>query len=771
MSFSTPSLAQSDDVVVMRRVLAQSKRVLHPVEGAETSRAYWAATAWNMGPASCRTDAKGTRSVACVSEGRQVSDSECQGDKPSSSITSPDYRTCEFEWRSEVAGPWDKSCGFASRPLSSSCVRKGSQEVFQDDSCIGERPVSETGFNAESCGYQWLAGDWGEWADACSDRTSRSRQVTCVRSDGVIASESSCTGPKPDLVESGGNHAGCLNEYSWSPTPWTFPVPGCGPEVGRTRTLSCVDSEGKSVESSLCAGLQMPVTEGVGENYDACGFEWRTGDWGAWSSQCSTASRRTRDVSCYRSDGSAVDPNNCLESKPSESETEENLSNCTFGWNVGTWSEVKSCSATTERTREVVCRRSDGAAVDDGACISDGSKPPVSEIVADYSGCKYDWEVGAFTWSSSCAIAATGSRSVVCIRDDGKNTPMADSMCDAVTRPSSTAVEDRFDGCSASWSTGEWSDWDSTCSPSATRSRQVSCSRHLPNGVDEPVGTEKCDVTTRPSASESSRIFTSCTASWQYGNWGWLSVDGAKSSTCSAAPQQTRTAECRKIDQTGALVSVAESECASTPKQPVTQNLSSDYSGCRFEWSPNDDTSGWSAWSSACSANATRTRTIQCRRSDGLLFNDSSCNSATRPADSQTSAIYTACANVIVNPGFENGVKSGWVVPYGATSSSSDAYSGSLAASIAGNSPLRSSSFSAVKGDYGLSAMCKGGGSLNVIFEVAGSRRSSTVSCGSSWTLITKTYNIASNASVVLEFNVNSGGRTILVDEVSVQQN
>src|SRR3546814_8375285 len=63
------------------------------------------------------------------------------------------------------------------------------------------------------------------------------------------------------------------------------------------------------------------------------------------------------------------------------------------------------------------------------------------------------------------------------------------------------------------------------------------------------------------------------------------------------------------------------------------------YSGCSYNW----QSGAWSGWNSSCSASATRTRSVTCRRDPlGTTVADSFCASA-KPATSEVSGQYGGC--------------------------------------------------------------------------------------------------------------------------------
>lgn len=794
-----PALAQTDttDVIVMRRVVAPPKVIrgtgdYKAPDGTDTSRPYWAVTPWFLGEPACTDAATSTRGVACFNGSSQVADAQCSGTRPETSRTTADYRKCDYDWVSSVAGEWAETCRTTTRPLSSVCTRRTTGEAVGDDFCRGEKPVSETGFNEAGCTFQWSPGEWKDWDAACSDDTSRTRDVTCLRSDGTQVADSSCTGERPATTERGANHAGCT--YTWNPGEWRPVVAGCGPDVDLVRTPTCRASDGASDDESRCDPATKPETTSRGKDYSGCTFHWRTGDWGEWSSQCSVSSTRSRTVTCMRSDETIADGKNCTEVKSPEQETVENVSGCTFDWRYSDWTPNAGCSANTSQTRVATCRRSDGSTADDDRC--QGAKEETTRTFGVYSSCQYEWRAGTYTFDSACSNAANGIRAVTCIRKDGLDTPVDDGLCDGSMRPPATTVEPKDDGCAVSWAYGEWSPWSSTCSTAANRTRDASCYKAFPDPKGPTaVDQTSCGGVAKEATSETAANYSACTPYWEYGPWGWNGTAGAKSSTCSVSPQQNRTATCVKLDTTGTRQTVASAQCAGQTAETI-QNANADYSGCTYDWNipATDTTTGWGPWSATCSPAATRTRTITCNRSDGSVAPSESLCTQAKPATSQgPTAQFTGCANLLADGGFESGsLASGYTLnrvwrPYiisGNVFISNDAYSGGYSARVTYNSStyygLAQYFTYPAKAAYVLTFMCKGNAQLEIGLPVPGSSATQlrTVTCGSNWTSVSVnvvfsdaewpngSYPVAGGGGAGLYMSPKTVGSTVYIDDV-----
>ena len=132
-----------------------------------------------------------------------------------------------------------------------------------------------------------------------------------------------------------------------------------------------------------------------------------------------------------------------------------------------------------------------------------------------------------------------------------------------------------------SWKTGEWSEWSSTCSENATRTRAVFCERS--DGVT--VSDALCDASSRPADSETAQVLTTCTYSWIEGGFG--ACEGGHGVWVTGEWQPKLA--CGEVEQTRSVT-------------------------CAF-----DVDSG------------SHSQTVVCRRSDGSIRPDEECDPATRP--------------------------------------------------------------------------------------------------------------------------------------------
>ncbi len=148
------------------------------------------------------------------------------------------------------------------------------------------------------------------------------------------------------------------------------------------------------------------------------------------------------------------------------------------------------------------------------------------------------------------------------------------------------------------WVVGDWQ-WvvpSDTCNPEAQQTRTVDCRL----GSNQ-ANASRC-VSAMPAAQRTTPRTDSCRLEWRYSQWS------AWSSTCSPSATQTRTATCYGTDGKPA----GDAACAAIQRE-TTERSREDLSGCSLSWSAGE----WGAWDSACTASATRSRTVSCRAQQG----------------------------------------------------------------------------------------------------------------------------------------------------------
>ena len=371
--------------------------------------------------------------------------------------------------------------------------------------------------------------------------------------------------------------------------------------------------------------------------------DWIQGGFGSWSSSCDTNATRTQVVSCKRRFDANTYPTPAAEqaacggTRPASSETAPQYGSCTYSYAYSEWTGWSSgCDTNATRTRTSQCKRSNngGDNVADAACTTAGvGKAALSETSAQYGSCTYVYKTADWSaYSSTCSATASRTRDVWCERSN--NDRVADSDCTAkgLQKPAGSETTPQYGGCTYSWEQGGFSGaWSSGCSSNATRTQTVRCKRDLDGAT---AADSSCNAGARPAASQTSAQYGSCS----YTPGGTPSAWSSWNSSCSNNTTRTRTYQCVRSNEGGQIV--ASTDCTSRGVNLTETQSGSDYSLCSYNWSQG----GYGAWSSSCSNNATRTQTVTCRRDlDGVVVADGNCNAGARPSASQSSGQYGSC--------------------------------------------------------------------------------------------------------------------------------
>lgn len=512
-------------------------------------------------------------------------------------------------------------CATAAIAATSSVVHAQDSEVLvmrravapaKEDTSL--KPVE----GADTNGYYWVTSNWLKGPASCSDEAEQTRLRGCVF-QGNQANEENCPQPAPETTRTVADYRSC--DYGWVTTVTGGWAETCS-ETTRPVTSECQRQDGTAVAEIYCAGQSKP-TEQKGFNEEGCTYDWVIGDWGDWESECSAETKRKRDVTCNRSNDSVAADTFCEGEKPDTEELGENYSNCTYRWVPTAWTpEEESCGGTVRQTRTAVCTRTDGEEGDPTLCLD--PKPELEQEAPDYSACSYSWETGEWgDWNSQCSTSAKRSRSISCKREDGENA--SHSNCNPQDAPSKEETSEILSGCGYEWTTGEWSDVKA-CSPAAESTRVVQCRRTDGTVVSE----EFCDENSRPSSTKQTPNYENCSYSWQTGNITW-------DSSCSDAANGTRSVKCVRSDGEDA----EDYQCV-VSERPDENLVEERYSSCPTYWAEGE----WSDWSSQCSANSKKSRTVSCMQeqpTQTVPVSTTTCDPEERPIGEEISSIWSGC--------------------------------------------------------------------------------------------------------------------------------
>jgi hypothetical protein len=490
---------------------------------------------------------------------------------------------------------------------------------------------------ADTTNPYWVTSYWLAPPASCSDNVTQKRLRGCVF-DGKMVAENLCPSPAPETERQTFDYSNC--GYSWRVDSVGEWAEQCA-QTTRPVSASCYRRDVRDSKSvwevtsdASCASVgSKPVSES-GYNPNGCStgssgnFEWIINDWSEWNSECSDKALRTRSVSCKNSDtGEIVSPANCGAPAPSTSETAPIFSNCSaiYSWKTGEWEPSSAaCGAEVSETRLVTCVDNDQNVAADAFCTE--AKPEAQRNAMNYDSCSFGWSVSEWSeYDSTCSQAAKRTRTAACTRSDGSTVPV--SFCNLSQKPNEEETSAITTGCSYAWNAGVWSDPSVTtegCVSSSLRIRDVTCRR-----TDAQTVSDSFCADEKPASTSVTEDYSNCSFDWS------IKSSSDWSSNCSLTAEQTRTYECKRGDG----VVVADSFCTS-PKPP--ENFTQmETSGCSYAWA----TGVWSDWSSNCSSQSTRTRTVTCSTNiSGQTISGKVENCTdTKPSTQETSEIYSDC--------------------------------------------------------------------------------------------------------------------------------
>lgn len=583
----------------------------------------WSASSWSAPSSSCG-DGTQTRSVECQrSDGTTADAALCVGEKPATSQAVHSTASCTASWNAGDFGSPAPACGTTIATRSVTCQRADGVQVG-DDQCDGAKPASSkpaedystcTDGRTSDHPYGWMLGDFGGPSTSCGTAT-HTRTVTCTDNSGKPVSDALCVQTKPSTTLTTSEMSGC--GYAWHAGEFSAAQPACGTTV-QSRTVSCVRSDGQVASASNCTGDQ-PSSTRSSTDYSACTFGWASGSWSPISTTCGDAVQ-TRDVYCQRVDGTVeTDQTKCVGEKPPETQTSHQTAGCSFGWTTGSYGPAESACGASTQTRSVTCVRGDGVTVEDAQC--GGTKPDATQPATSYSACTFAWTIGDYSDPSTTCGTSTQTRSVTCQRSDG--TVAANEGSCATTKPSTTQTTSQISGCSYAWTASGFGSPVPACG-STVRSRSYSCVRS--DGVT--VAGTNCSGPAPTDTSEAATDYSTCSYSWDVSLW-------QGSAACGISVQQNRSVRCRRSDGS----TVSDAQCGASGTKPASTQTISDYSACSYAWNVT-----YGAWSSTCSANATRTNEVTCNRSDGTTVGDDYCTT-TKPSTTDTKDISSSCTYI-----------------------------------------------------------------------------------------------------------------------------
>ena len=211
------------------------------------------------------------------------------------------------------------------------------------------------------------------------------------------------------------------------------------------------------------------------------------------------------------------------------------------------------------------------------------------------------WTPGAWGTCSNTCGTGTQTRTYTCVG----------GVCTTPQPADDSQSCTNYSTCNFTWQSGSWGTCSVTCG-GGTQTRTVVCKRSDGTTVSD----SNCSGT-KPASSQTCNTTACATYSWQTGSWGTCSV------TCGGGTQ-TRTVVCKRNDG----VTVADGNCSGA--KPANSQTCNTTACATYSW----QTGSWGTCSVTCGG-GTQTRTVSCKRNDGVTVSSTYC-SGTKPAASQT---------------------------------------------------------------------------------------------------------------------------------------
>jgi len=230
----------------------------------------------------------------------------------------------------------------------------------------------------------------------------------------------------------------------------------------------------------------------------------------------------------------------------------------------------------------------------------------------------YSWFEGGFNLCSKPCGGGTQIQTVEC-RRNSDNVAVAETFCSGSKPDASRTCNAQACAGTYTWNTGEYGACSKTCG-GGIRTRTVVCQTQSGTTVSD----SNCSIP-KPASSEVCN-----TADCPPVSYSWNVTPGPCSKQCGGGTA-TDTVVCKKNDGT----TVADSFCDNSPKPPTSRTCNTEPCPVvyTYAWEPGM----WSVCSKDC-GDGIQTRSVTCKRSDGMYVAESYCPSP-KPATSQACKI------------------------------------------------------------------------------------------------------------------------------------
>lgn len=262
-----------------------------------------------------------------------------------------------FHWETGSWGSCSKPCGGGQKTRNVQCV-DGTGQPVAESKCTNPKPARSQQCNTQMCAsYAWKTGSWGSCSAPCGGGT-QTRMVQCVDTNtGTAVSGSNCSGAKPTNSRSC-NTQQC-KQYAWDTGTWSACNVQCG-KGKQTRTVNCIETNsGATASESNCSGSKPQSSRSC--DAGPCRYEWKTGSWSTCNSQCKHSrnvwcQNVTKNVRASGSDCSGTKPRtqesctggSCVQTETNCNDSIDNDNDGTTDCNDSDCSSASNCMMSTE---------------------------------------------------------------------------------------------------------------------------------------------------------------------------------------------------------------------------------------------------------------------------------------------------------------------------------------------------------------------------------------------------------------------------------------
>ena len=290
----------------------------------------------------------------------------------------PSEQACETEslacpeW---TVGEWSEcqaECGQGNQTRTVKCGHGNDNDDSKCDPTL--KPESQRQCQVRPCSYMvdWIVSAWSLCVDPCGGGV-QTRKVKCSTPQGKSQPSAFCRfKPRPShLRRCKPNESLC--QPRWTVGNWSQCSANCGAGV-QTRSVICVHVQQEipyALEDEYCHETR-PFSEQIC-NGTNCGYSWFIGPWTACSATCGTG-HRSRTIMCMDSDGKHTEHNNCPhEHRPHHRQKcEAPIKHCSLKQQQEIDQQQQQHSISSAHRQKAISSSRGDCAVEDYGCCPDG---------------------------------------------------------------------------------------------------------------------------------------------------------------------------------------------------------------------------------------------------------------------------------------------------------------------------------------------------------------------------------------------------------------